>query len=103
MNCENSFPSKVEEQFKNELPREAQLEALRVARSLSQEYRYVILDQIVQQKAHTLPEIHLLEDMERAMLALHSNKIEATLGFLFPYKTDGRLFYYDKLLRIDQV
>ena len=88
-------PPRFEEQFRNELPREAQLEALRVARSLSQEYRYVVLDQILQQKAHTLPKLHQLEDMERAMLAIHSNKLEARLEFViqnvvnevdFPYR-----------------
>jgi hypothetical protein len=93
-------PSRVEEQFRNELSREAQLEALRVARSLGQEYRYIVLDQILQQKAYTLPKIHLLEDMERAMLTLHSNKMEATLGFLFDHDVDGRLFPYDLQLEI---
>lgn len=93
-------PSSFEEQFRNELPREAQLEALRVARSLSQEYRYLLLDQILQQKAHTLPKIHLLEELERAMLALSAGKLEARLGF-FTQHTVGQVdFPYQLLLDI---
>jgi hypothetical protein len=74
-------PSGMVEQFQNTLPYESQIEALRIVRTLSQEYRYFILNQILQTKAYSLPKLHMLEDMERAMLALQAEKLNIILGF----------------------
>jgi hypothetical protein len=93
-------PSSFEEQLRNALPREVLPEALRVVRSLSQEYRYLLLDQIFQQKAYTLPKLHILEELERAMLAINAGKLEARLGFFTQYTVDQVDFPYQLLLDI---
>jgi len=92
-------PSKLEERFTTELSAEAQTEGLRAARSLSQEYRYLLLDKILRQKADTIPKIRILEDLERAMLALHTSKMEAKLGFVVRHVVDHIDFPYNLFLQ----
>jgi hypothetical protein len=75
------MPLAVGDIFPDDVPRECQVEATRIARTLAQEYRYMILDQIRKHEAYTLPELHVLEDMERAMLALHAEKMSVNFGF----------------------
>jgi hypothetical protein len=88
-------PPDIAEQIRTVLPRESQVEALRIARTLSQEYRYFLFMQVLQQKAFTLPKLHLLEDMERAMLALHAEKLKVEIVFVMGTRTfDNVKFKY---------
>jgi len=97
------MPLAIGDIFPNNVPREYQMEATRIARTLSQEYRYMILDQIRKRELYTLPKLHLLEDMERAMLALHAEKMGVNFGFFLvrtlddvdlPYKLGIRITRY---------
>jgi len=88
------IPLFLKESF-HQIPRAVQKDVMRVARALSQEYRYMILDRIIKEKAYTLPKLHLLENMERAMLALHAEKLKVTLGlFLDQALDDGPPLLY---------
>ena len=73
-------PSAIVQQFQNILPYESQIEALHIVRTLSQEYRYFILNQILPTKVYSLPKFHILEDMKCAMLTEKLSII--TLGFV---------------------
>jgi len=76
-------PSSVIRRFEEELPEESQATAIGIVRTLSQEYRYSVLDRILKTRIHTLPALFRFVELERAMLALHSEKLRANLGFVF--------------------
>ena len=94
------IPSWLEERLCNELTQDALREALRIARSAGQETRYAILFKILEQKAHTLPKMRLLESLERAMLILNAGKVQARLGFFTQHTVEQVDFPYRLLLDI---
>lgn len=75
------IPSTFKTNFANEIDHEAQLRALQLSQTLSQEYRYAILDRICKQKVLSLPKLRHFEELERAMLALQAGKFNVELGF----------------------
>ena len=79
------LPSAVKHKFYTDIPPQIRLKVLRVAREIGQEVYYMVLDRIIQQKAYTLPKLYLMEDMERAMLSLQSEKLNATFTFYLPW------------------
>lgn len=76
------MPSALVERLHDEsMSEDALREALRISRTLGQEYRYSIIDQILTQRLYTVPELRRFEEMERAMIALHAEKFKVHLGF----------------------
>ena len=90
--CEFIPPSMQE--FFNRLPIDVRSELVRSSQRFGQESRYAFYDQIYRQKAITIPKIHLLEDMERAMLACNTEHLDVTLGFFVPHVIDFQTYLY---------
>ena len=85
-------PPKMRERF-DRLSPERQIEALRIARTLSQEYRYLVLDRILD-NVDTISDLSLVEDMERAMLAVNAEKLKVSLGFALEQTVENVDFVY---------
>jgi hypothetical protein len=97
----SSFRDLLKKEFAEQVPLDSQKQALAVVNSLTQEYRYLFVDRIVRQKLLTLPKLYLMEDMERAMLALHAEKLRARLQVIVPYKApDKKVLPYDPEIEI---
>jgi hypothetical protein len=82
------------QEFFNRLPTDVRTELVRSSQRFGQESRYAFYDQIYRQKAITIPKIHLLENMKRAMLACNTEHLDVTLGFFVPHVIDSRTFLY---------
>jgi hypothetical protein len=82
------------QEFFNRLPSDVRRELIRCSQRFGQESRYAFYDQIYQQKAITIPKIHLLQDMERAMLACNTEHLHVKLGFFVPHIIDSRTYLY---------
>jgi hypothetical protein len=82
------------QEFFNGLETDVRTELVRSSQRLGQESQYAFYDQICRQKALTIPKIHLLENMERAMLACNTEQLDVTLGFFVPHVIDTRTFLY---------
>jgi uncharacterized protein YoxC len=95
------MPPELHERFKD-LPPEIQRGALQLARRIGQESRYAVLDRVIRQKVHALPTLHVIEDMERAMLALQTEKLEVTLGFYLKHTIDNRNYMYNLCVSISR-
>ena len=93
------IPQSIIQQFEEKLPHYTKAEVLRVVQTLSQEYRYSLLDRILQDPAYTLPKLYLVEDMERAMLAVQAEKLEICLEMILPGTFDDVNFPFN--VRID--
>jgi hypothetical protein len=80
--------------FFNRLPTDVRRELVRSSQRFGQESQYAFYDQICRQKAITIPQIHLLEDLERAMLACNTEHLDVTLGLFVPHVIDNRTYLY---------
>ena len=72
----------------SELPIEVRKQLLKDARTHSQESWYDYLNRAIKRNASTLQDLHILKDMERAILALHAEKLEVTLGIFMRHKVN---------------
>ena len=88
-------PSSILQKFKEKVPHHTQGEVLRVVQTLAQEYRYTLLDRVLQESTFTLPKLHLVEDLERAMLAAQAEKLEISLEMILPGTFDDVTFPYN--------
>lgn len=96
------MPPSVVDQFFGDVPRDVQLEVLQISRRLGQEYRFAVLDQIMRQKANTLPKLHMVENLERAMLALYAGKLSVSLGFYVEHTIDGANYLFDLCVNVSR-
>jgi hypothetical protein len=71
------------------------LEALRISRTLGQEYRFAVLELIVNSKCYHLTKLALFEDMERAMLAVQAEKLQVDLCFNITHTVGHMNFKFD--------
>jgi len=85
---------RVNELLEKHLSREHKIQAMQLARALSQEYRCANFSQIIELKAYTIPKLSLLEEMERAMLALQVGKLKVSFSFGLNENFDGDSFVY---------
>lgn len=75
------LPPTLVEKFGKNIPQELLKEALSVTRRLGQEYRYYLLDRILNDQCYTLPKLQVMEELERGILAIHAGKLNVELGF----------------------
>jgi len=92
-------PSSILQRLKEQVPHHTQAEVMQVVQTLAQEYRYTLLDRILRESAFTLPKLHLVEDLERAMLAVQTERLEISLHTILPCTYDGVTFPF--IVRID--
>jgi hypothetical protein len=76
--------------------------ALRTIRTLSHEFSSLIASLVLESDKLTFPNLHLLEDMERAMLLLHFGQIEIRAGFYQGIKVGPNEYYIDFTLHISR-
>jgi len=95
------MPPGISEGFKH-LSTDVQKAALKISHRLGQEYRYAVLHEILRQRANTLQKLSLLEDMERAMLALHTEKFKVSLGFYLEQSIDNVRYLFKLQVNISR-
>jgi hypothetical protein len=65
---------------------------LKTINGLEQEYRYLLLDRVLQNVPNELPKVVVFEELERAMIATVTGKLKTTFNFVIFY-TSGRYDY----------
>jgi len=76
------IPVPILDLFYNTLPPKIRAEVTRMVQSLSQEYRYLLLERIVKESSHALSNLSFVEETERAMLAMQADKLLPALDFI---------------------
>ena len=96
----NEFvPPPLAQRLVEKIPWPTLRKILKTIRTLTQEYRYVLLDRIIRNEIYDLPQVATFEELERAMIAHVAEKLSATFTLRFDQGIDD-CAYSDMTIKI---